>query len=107
MFKFYAALVLLFVIISIPVLAQENNTNTVKVIIKNEETKEPVAGATVTVKGTEITATTDASGKAELSGFPNKAQTIEVFSAGYETKELILTFPPAGKLMMCQPGLRQ
>lgn len=39
--------------------------NTFKATIKNEEGKQPVAGATVSVKGTELTATTDASGKVD------------------------------------------
>jgi len=66
-----------------------------KATIQNEETKQAVVGATVTVKNTEISVTTDANGKAELTVVPNGEQTIEVFSAGYETKELKFTFPLA------------
>ncbi|HEX8399757.1 MAG TPA: carboxypeptidase-like regulatory domain-containing protein, partial [Pyrinomonadaceae bacterium] len=62
--------------------------NTFKAIIKNEETKEAVAGAKVSVKDTEISATTDANGRAELTNVPEGEQIIEIFSAGYETKEL-------------------
>ncbi|HEX8266575.1 MAG TPA: TonB-dependent receptor [Pyrinomonadaceae bacterium] len=69
--------------------------NTFKAIIKNEETKESVAGAKVSVKDTEILATTDANGRAELTNIPDGEQIIEVFSAGYETKELKFTFPLA------------
>jgi iron complex outermembrane receptor protein/outer membrane receptor for ferrienterochelin and colicins len=67
--------------------------NTFKAIIKNEETKEAVAGAKVSVKDTEISATTDANGKTELTNVPDGEQIIEVFSAGYETKELKFAFP--------------
>ena len=63
--------------------------------IKNEETKEAVSGARVSVKGAEISAATDADGKAELKNIPDGEQIIEIFSAGYETKELNLTFPLA------------
>src|SRR4028119_284767 len=75
--------------------AQEttNGGNSIKVLIRNEETEKAVIGATVSVKGAEITATTDADGKAELIGVPNGEQTVEVFSAGYETRELKFTFP--------------
>lgn len=41
-----------------------------KVTVRDQETKEPVAGVTVTVKGTEVTATTDAAGVALLAGVP-------------------------------------
>jgi iron complex outermembrane receptor protein/outer membrane receptor for ferrienterochelin and colicins len=69
--------------------------NTFKAIIKNEETKEAVVGAKVSVKDTEISATTDGNGSAELTNVPDGEQVIEVFSAGYETKELKFAFPLA------------
>ncbi|HEX8567124.1 MAG TPA: TonB-dependent receptor [Pyrinomonadaceae bacterium] len=69
--------------------------NTFKAVIKNEETKEAVAGARVSVKDTEISATTDANGKTELTNVPDGEQIIEIFSAGYETKELKFAFPLA------------
>src|ERR1051325_5904268 len=69
--------------------------NAFKATIRNEAHKQPVVGATVSVKDTAITATTDASGKVELLNIPNGEQTIEVISPGYETKEIKLTFPRA------------
>ena len=69
--------------------------NAFKATIQNEETKQAVVGAKVSVKDTEISATTDTDGKAELTGIPDGEQTIEIFSAGYETKELKLAFPLA------------
>lgn len=69
--------------------------NAFKAIIKNEETKEAVIGARVSVKDTEISATTDANGRTELTNVPDGEQIIEIFSAGYETKELKLAFPLA------------
>lgn len=66
-----------------------------KVTVRDEATKEPVAGAAVTVKGTEVTATTDAQGVAALAGVPDGEQTLEVFSVGYGTTEISVTFPPA------------
>jgi outer membrane receptor for ferrienterochelin and colicins len=71
--------------------------NTFKATIRNEESKQPVAGATVAVRGTESTATTDANGKVELANIPDGEHIIEVSSPGYETKELKLIFPLAGK----------
>jgi iron complex outermembrane receptor protein/outer membrane receptor for ferrienterochelin and colicins len=65
-----------------------------KVTVRDQETKAPVAGATVTVKGTEVTATTDAAGVALLAGAPEGAQTLEVFAVGYGTTGRAVTLPP-------------
>ncbi len=93
--RFYAALVFLIALgfTSAPAQETTNNKNSVKVVIKNEATKEAVAGATVIIKETEITATTDAAGKADLSGIPDGEQTLEISAAGFETREIKLTFP--------------
>jgi len=53
---------------------------TLKVIVKDEVTKEAVAGASVTIKDTAISATTDAQGVAQLSGIPDGLQTLVIFS---------------------------
>lgn len=71
--------------------------HTFKATVKDQETSQAVAGATVSVKGTEISATTDADGVAQLTDIPDGEQTIEVFSVGYEIKELKVTFPLAGQ----------
>jgi iron complex outermembrane receptor protein/outer membrane receptor for ferrienterochelin and colicins len=64
-----------------------------KVTIKDETTKEPITGVTVTVKDTGTSATTDAQGIVQLTNIPHGEQTITVFSPGYESKELKFTFP--------------
>ena len=68
-----------------------------KVTVRDKETKQPVTGATVTVKDTEVTATTDAQGVASLGGVSAGEQTLTVFSAGYGTTEVKATFPPGGR----------
>ncbi|GEM_PF-6859848 len=73
--RFYTLLVLFIALTSNSAPAQENNKNTVKVTIKNEETGEVVTGATVSVKDTEIKATTGANGTAKLSNIPDGEQT--------------------------------
>ncbi len=73
------------------VFAQDGNT--VKLQIKNKDTKENVAEATVRVRETEITATSDKLGKVELKNVPNGEQVIEIFSPGYANIELKLAFP--------------
>jgi outer membrane receptor for ferrienterochelin and colicins len=94
--KFYAVLVLMLALVSISAPAQEvtnNNQNKLKISVQNETTKEAAAGAVVTLKGSDITAIADASGKAELTNIPDGAQTIVVSLPGYETVELQLAFP--------------
>jgi iron complex outermembrane receptor protein/outer membrane receptor for ferrienterochelin and colicins len=69
--------------------------NTFKAAVQAEETKQPIAGARVSVRGTEISATTDATGRAELAGIPDGEQVIEIIAENYEIQELSLTFPLA------------
>jgi len=71
--------------------------STFRATVKDQETGEPVAGATVSVRGVEISAKTGADGVAVLTGVPDGEQTVEVFFPGYETKELKLTFPLAAR----------
>lgn len=63
------------------------------ITVKDQGTKEPVAGAKVSVKDTEISAVTGSDGVAQLANVPDGEQTVEIFSVGYETRELKLTFP--------------
>ena len=67
--------------------------NRLSLIVKNNETKAAVSGARVVVKQTEIETTTNDEGIADLNSIANGDQTIEIFSPGYETVELKLTFP--------------
>lgn len=69
--------------------------NSLNITVKNSETKEAIADAAVTVRGTGITATANAEGRAEIVNIPNGEQTIEVSFPGYEPVELKLTFPLA------------
>lgn len=92
----YLLAALLTTLIFMPVAAQQTTNNTLVIVVKNEATKEPVAGATVRVKDTELSAIADAAGRVLLSGIPAGPHTVEVFFPGYETRELQLTFPLAG-----------
>jgi iron complex outermembrane receptor protein/outer membrane receptor for ferrienterochelin and colicins len=69
--------------------------NSFKATIQNEETKQLVVGAKISVRDAGISATTDANGKAELTNIPDDQQIIEVFADGYEVQELTFTFPLA------------
>src|SRR5215218_6533211 len=68
-----------------------------KLTVKDESTKEPIIGATVTVKDSGISGSTDAGGVVQLNNIPDGEQTIIIFSPGYDSKELKFTFPLAGQ----------
>ncbi|MCD9189562.1 MAG: TonB-dependent receptor [Pyrinomonadaceae bacterium] len=67
--------------------------NVLEIIVQNGETKENIAEASVSVKDSGLSAVTEANGKAELNSIPDGERTIVIFSPGYETVELKLTFP--------------
>ena len=71
--------------------------NTFKAVIKNDETKAPVAGAEVSLKGKKPALATNAEGRVELKDIPDGEQVIMIFAAGYETTELTLVFPLAAQ----------
>jgi outer membrane receptor for ferrienterochelin and colicins len=76
------------------VLAQSSFAqNTFRAIIQNEETRQAISGAKVSVRDTQISATTDASGKAELTNIPDGEQIIEIIAENYEIQELKFIFP--------------
>jgi iron complex outermembrane receptor protein/outer membrane receptor for ferrienterochelin and colicins len=69
--------------------------NTFRVQTQNEETKQTIGGAKVSVRGADISAVTDAQGRAELTNIPDGEQVVEVFAESYEIQELKLVFPLA------------
>lgn len=93
--EFYAFIALLIAIFSISAPAQENINNIFKAVVKNDETGQAVVGAKLSIRGLEISATSDSTGKVELRNIPNGEQIIEIFADGYEIQELKLTFPLA------------
>lgn len=73
------------------ILAQ--NGNTVRVAVKNHDTKEAIAEAIVQLKGTEISAVADANGVAVLNNIPDGSHTFVITSIGYEGSELKVVLP--------------
>jgi len=64
-----------------------------KAIIKND--KEPLAGATITLKGTNKTAIADSRGLVSINNIPAGKQTLIISYVGYEEKEQEFEFPLA------------
>jgi len=67
--------------------------NSFKVKVQNEETKQPVKDAKVFIESDDISAATDADGKARLDGISAGEKTVEIFADGFESQELTLVFP--------------
>ena len=67
--------------------------NTFRAIIKDDDTKETLIGATAVVKGTANGNAADANGVVTIQNIPNGEQIIEFSYIGYETKQQKFTFP--------------
>ncbi len=60
--------------------------NALPISVKNQEAKQAVSGAEISVKDADISALTDENGKAELKNIPDGEQPIQIFPAGYAVK---------------------
>jgi len=69
--------------------------NSLKIVVKNHDTKAGIAEAAAIVRGTSISSATNAEGRVEIAGIPDGEQVIEISSIGYASAELKLTFPLA------------
>jgi len=85
--------IIFLLVISAGSIAFAQDGNTVKLHIQNRATKANVAEAAVTVKDTNLAATSDRLGNAEINNIPNGEHVIEVSSPGYETVQLRFVFP--------------
>lgn len=65
--------------------------NTVKLIVKDKETQQPLTGATIRFKKTNTL--TNVQGFVELKNLPNGAQSIAISFTGYETETIQFNFP--------------
>ncbi|MEQ1763334.1 MAG: TonB-dependent receptor plug domain-containing protein, partial [Pyrinomonadaceae bacterium] len=89
-------IVLFIAVISIlAVKAFGQSGNTVRIVVKNHDTKEAIANATVAIQGTDLSTSTNAAGIAELTNVSAGEQTVTISSLGYTSAELKLTFPLA------------
>ncbi|SFG86501.1 TonB-dependent receptor [Pontibacter chinhatensis] len=81
--------------------------HTLKAIIKDSETNQPLIGATAAVQGTALGASADASGELELSNIPEGTQVIRFSYIGYEDRLDTLRFPLAQAtplVVLLEPG---
>lgn len=71
------------------------NSGSIRLSIQDEKSRRPIAGAKVTVRGTETAGMSDPNGYVTLTDLPEGDQIIEVFAEGYEIQELRFHFPLA------------
>lgn len=83
-------LVLIFLLITAHVAVGQNEF---KVYVKSDKYSEPIEGAKVYVKGTQIGGYTDQSGLAILKDVPNGEQTIIISAIGFSLAQVIYSFP--------------
>jgi len=84
---------IIFVLFLINAFGTINAQNKFKAKLVDEETKEPLVFANVTLKGTENGAITDTKGIVIITNIPNGKQTIIFSYVGYHTQEKTFTFP--------------
>lgn len=70
--------------------------NSFTVIVKDNDTKEPLIGATAIVEGTTIGASANLDGELTIEGIPNGKQVIVFSFVGYESEEEEFEFPFTG-----------
>lgn len=79
---------------SIAVAAQTGNS--IKFVVKNHDTKQPIADATISVKDSDTSASATPAGIVEFSDLPDGAYTFVISSLGYASAEINVAFPLAG-----------
>lgn len=94
-YMFNSACFLLFLLSSGLAYAQ---SATVSGIITDDETDDPIPGATVMVEGTSIGSATNFEGRYTISNVPSGNQKLVVSSIGYGEKELTVSTPEKGKV---------
>lgn len=67
--------------------------NTLNIVVKNSETKEPLIGVTTSIKGTSIGGTSNEKGQIILSNIPDGIQEIHFSYVGFEEFIEKIEFP--------------
>jgi outer membrane receptor for ferrienterochelin and colicins len=67
--------------------------NSFRTVVRDNESKQPVEGAIVKIKGGNTGVITNAEGFAELTGIPSGQQVVEITMVGYEIHEQAFSFP--------------
>ncbi len=79
-------------------LARSDSTVAIFGVVKDVETQKPIGQATVSVVGTQLTATTDATGKYRLEGVAQGDRTVRFGAQGYTSETVALLVSPYNDL---------
>lgn len=82
---------LIFLLLIFPFFTKAQNT--FKAVIKNEDTKEPIPGATVQIKSLKLTGISNDAGVVVINNIPNGKQNVEITTVGYKELEQTIVFP--------------
>ena len=82
---------LIIVFFSLPLIS--SGQNTFNAVFKNEETKEPITGATILFETLKLSAVANEIGVVTVKNIPNGKQLIEVSSIGYKEVKKTFAFP--------------
>lgn len=82
-----------FIIVAILIVGSAQAQNSFKAVIKNEETKEPITGASAIVDGTNNGSVSDDNGVILITNISDGEHTITFSSIGYKTKTETFVFP--------------
>ncbi|MBS1500863.1 MAG: carboxypeptidase-like regulatory domain-containing protein, partial [Bacteroidetes bacterium] len=76
--------------------------NTLKALVRNDQTKEALKGATVTIHDLNLSAITDSAGNAVIGNIPNGMHIVSITYVGFSKQERAITFPvfPAGQAVI-------
>ncbi|HZX59490.1 MAG TPA: TonB-dependent receptor plug domain-containing protein, partial [Mucilaginibacter sp.] len=79
--------------------------NTFKAVVRNDQTKEVLKGATVAIPALKIRTTTDTSGLVTINNIPNGQFNIEITFIGFSKVEKAFSFPLSSSLRLIEFGL--
>ncbi len=86
-------------VIALPILAQEDTgRSSIYGIVTDAETGDPLAGATVMIRDTNIGVATDIEGRFRLRRVPSGVRTLAINYVGYESFEEEITLEPGTEL---------
>ncbi|MBF8962158.1 TonB-dependent receptor plug domain-containing protein [Pontibacter sp. FD36] len=97
----------IFVLLSLLSSTMAYSQNTLKAVLRDSETNQPLVGATAAVQGTAIGASADANGELELRNIPDGKQVIRFGYIGYEDRVDTLNFPLTQStplIVLLEPG---
>lgn len=105
--RYVSPLLLLVLLLTTPVLAQENARHVYRALVQDAANGEPLAGVNVSVDGTTIGAATGPDGRVSVAGIPDGLQTLVFSYIGFEPFRRTLTFPLANPNAMDTVALEE